>query len=847
MLEIFQELAQPPVLWAWGTTIAIGGFAALGGAALLTPHVQRLVLPELEEEVVGTQVQFEEVMDDGRTIVCYDGALVATISIGGADLEAVSGHVVHALEDARKTWLDQMGKASNVQMIVFSSRRQHDTSGNVNAYTQPIQRELQSRWHRQFRRSFRNGHTVVLWVPAGLANARRVLQEAVTETENRLVDFNPVVLKVGRPGEESPLHGFWASLLNPGRTVRVSAGNEASNVMDVIPTQDDVFSPTLSQAIAQSTILFNDGSQSSEDDGVVEFREGNDTCYMRAVSLAKYGAETSSSIVQRVMSIPNEVTLTQWIEPLEPLVARNVLEHLKRGSQMRPRRQQEVQRAIETIDSDSLNEGGYLCRHMMTAFVFGRTRAAVDKAVENVKLAFGRHNLSYHVEGATVESLYLQMFPPTDPTVRVAGAPTSGGGWLNEIKLFTHNVSGLVSFETPTQGLTTCDWGPKPVTMFRTARGSPYGFCWHVTSDKRAAGHCLVVGMTGSGKTVLMNFLGFASLGYEDAHVFFLDRGRGAYVPVKAFGGEYLHIAMSKRDALLNPFDLDLNEHGKWMVQWLQNHIVKDSSHPVTEALERIVGTLKKLPLEQRSFDEIRDNWPPDLGMQRSNIERFCTDGEYGGVFAAKRDVFAQTKNRLVGIDLGGVLDDPLTTEAVLPYLMYRIEKMMSRSGKPWLVILDEAPAMWRSDAMREWTKTMLQEARKNRGVLVLGIQRAGNLAEHRMEDLVTQCPSRFLFPLDELGEDYRSVFGLDQGDMDVLAGSSPSVERLNRYAVLKREGAGTAVLDIDLSTALKVDGRGDYLNLFRSGISEAQHVDALADRIGDDWVQDVVVKGYPR
>src|SRR3546814_13865044 len=77
-------------------------------------------------------------------------------------------------------------------------------------------------------------------------------------------------------------------------------------------------------------------------------------------------------------------------------------------------------------------------------------------------------------------------------------------------------------------------WGDA-IALMKTSARSPYFFSFH----KRDIGHTLIVGPTGGGKTVIVNFL-MAQAVKSGARQIFVVTDRGARISVLASGGTYL-------------------------------------------------------------------------------------------------------------------------------------------------------------------------------------------------------------------------------------------------------------------------------------------------------------------
>jgi type IV secretion system protein VirB4 len=115
----------------------------------------------------------------------------------------------------------------------------------------------------------------------------------------------------------------------------------------------------------------------------------------------------------------------------------------------------------------------------------------------------------------------------------------------------TLNLAAFNSFHNyPTGKKFNNHWGDA-VTVMDTTSGTPYYFNFHL----RDVGHTTIIGPTGAGKTVLMNFLCAQAQKYQ-CRLFFFDKDRGAEIFLRALGGEYTVIDPSKK-CNFNPLKLD--------------------------------------------------------------------------------------------------------------------------------------------------------------------------------------------------------------------------------------------------------------------------------------------------
>jgi len=353
-----------------------------------------------------------------------------------------------------------------------------------------------------------------------------------------------------------------------------------------------------------------------------------------------------------------------------------------------------------------------------------------------------------------------------------------------------------------------------PIAVFPTVSGSPFRFSFHregSSDSEPPAGHTLVLGETGSGKSVLASLL-ITQARRTGARVFLFDYRRGLEMVTRAMGGAYSSIE-SGRPTGLNPLWVETDDEG---IDWL------------TDWLTRILSPEKELlPLQTRAIlDNVRINadaspklrrWDKfaklfastdDDGEVQRRIEEWAEGGRFGWVFGETAEDTFSLDGDVVGFDLTQILDAQSERErmAVLSYIFRRIERKI-RDRKRTIVLIDEA---WKAidnpyfaTVIEGWLATL----RKQNAVVVMLTQNAGQLARSRVGDRVFSFfPTQILFPDGKSSEDDYAALRLNPAELDVVTSRAPG------RTFLLRDDQGSVVLDGDASSL------GEYLHILGGG-----------------------------
>lgn len=351
--------------------------------------------------------------------------------------------------------------------------------------------------------------------------------------------------------------------------------------------------------------------------------------------------------------------------------------------------------------------------------------------------------------------------------------------------------------------------GP-PLMLTHTAGSTPFRLALH----QGDVGHTMVVGPTGAGKSVLLNFMALQFRRYTGAQVFFFDKGSSARCATYFVGGDFYPLGAGAEDARFQPLaEIDNTDDQGWAAEWIAGLVARQNV-PITPDLKteiwKAVVSLASRPRSQRTLTLFR------ALVQNANVkaalEPFSGAGPYADILDANTTTLGDSDWQT--FEMEALYNRPPAIPATLDYLFHRLERRFN--GRPTLLILDEAwlflddPLF--ADKIREWLKTL----RRRNVSVVFASQSLDDIAKSKIASaLIENCPTRIFLPNDRAEEpntrDLYESFGLSERQIQIIAQAIPKAQ----YYYQSR--SGNRLFELALSPfALAVAGSSsrDDLNL---------------------------------
>lgn len=371
-----------------------------------------------------------------------------------------------------------------------------------------------------------------------------------------------------------------------------------------------------------------------------------------------------------------------------------------------------------------------------------------------------------------------------------------------------------------------------PIAVFPTLHGSSYRFSFHRRGSAQGeppAGHTLILGETGSGKTVLASFL-LAQARRTDTRIFVFDYRRGLEMVTRALGGTYSTIE-SGMPTGLNPLWVETDEEGiGWLTDWLASILSPNEelsslqTRAILENVRRNAGAAPSL----RKWDTFAKQFAStdDEGHVQARVTEWAKGGRFGWVFGETLEDTFSLDGNVVGFDLTQILDAQSDRErtAVLSYIFRRIERQM-RDRTRTIVLIDEA---WKAidnpyfaSVIEGWLATL----RKQNAVVVMLTQNASQLARSKVGDRVFSFfPTQIMFPDGKSSYADYDALRLNAAELDIVTARSAGRN------FLLRDDETSVVLNGDMSPL------GDYLHILGGGTAGLSVAGADFRETPDFW-----------
>ena len=460
-------------------------------------------------------------------------------------------------------------------------------------------------------------------------------------------------------------------------------------------------------------------------------------------------------ILTSILTLPCEFTLTQSMIFINPY---DMVGNMKKQIN---KLQSVGDLAQEQVDELEYGMGGLTAGELMfgdycaTLAVFGDTpQAAADNGARAYSAFLNSGAYRFAKSGHSAPSTWYAQVPNSSERPRSFPKTTENLACTFGI----HNYSYGKKHGNPLGD-------GSAVMPLQTVSKTLFHFNFHFSNPKednigdKIAGHTLILGATGTGKTTLQTSL-LAFVERFNPHLFALDLDRGMELFIRVIGGNYFSLEAGKPTGL-NPFQLpDTPTNREFLYEFVG--ICGRDEHGTLTAQEQkdiqtAINALFEMDFEYRSFSYLLQSIPHDAtnpDSLRVRLSQWCRseNGRFAWVLDNERNLFNPDDFWRIGFDLSDILKDKYKpTEPVLAYLFHLRELMLDKVAAQNGLLANVIEEFWyalRFKFTEELMLKMLKTDRKRGSWLILVSQSPEDAIKADIfPAIVQQTPTKIFLP----------------------------------------------------------------------------------------------------
>ena len=763
------------MLWqtasSFSTIVMIFGIlAAMLIASVFVTKIGNVILPKPRETRVADFLPFSRLDEDGKTIHLRNGSLCRVFEVKGADTTLILPEERAAYAEARKRWVDSMAELEVVSRVI--TLREKVPLYEENTYRdEPLLQSISTKWLDSLHRVFRNRHYIILSV-----NDRKEAMKDLDQASNAMM----TILDMYQPrpiSELSPIGNedkspFWlfARIASPLSRPKPIVHGESGEELNSLLTADYI--------------------HFTKDEGIIRFFNGNREKLAIAVGIRKPGDFMDEQMIADILSIDCEVTVLHNIKAIPFIKANMLLMQQRRMSYLTSFSQNVLQQyntALEWMDQSDA-DGQTLNEYAMSVLVFGDSKEELKFGQEEIEKICRLHNVTPVRDGWAAQTVFFSQFPTYEVYPRT-------------FLYLSRVVACGVCIDKTAEGRQKSDWGPMPLSYFRTITGTPYAFQFHVSEEQYAVAHTALIGPTGQGKTTFFSFMAGQAMRVPDLHTYFFDRNNGAKVFALMQGAPYVRFDGGAESVSLNPFAVpDTPDNRAFLRTWVRDITGGVDAVSEQEIARAVTTAFEYLKPEERLLKNLYKSCFSNGGFMRRELMRWIDDDQYGRIFNSPTDNL-DLSSRYMAFDFTTIFQDPILAPAVISYVMHRIHTLATQKGTPSLIMIDETAPMLEHEMFKESFIVGLREGRKKRQAFLCAFQQPKFLDDHGLGDVIRgQCQTVIFFRNPQANASDYASWNLSPREMNFILGKEFADRK---YAILVSRPAihESVILDVDLYT----------------------------------------------
>nr|BEL13045.1 type IV secretion ATPase [Helicobacter delphinicola] len=777
----------------------------------------RFIVDKALNVLIGVLPTIHSISEESNILGVYDDSFILTTNenlVGIVRLEGMSYSNMDAqdLEEHFSNRQLALDGLENFVVRLYTKRREYILNGAIdtpNEYAKAIMERFE-------RKSIFENHYYIVLETTNKAQGilehhrERLITEDKTSKSvynHKLLHHKAIKLREAIHKVEFALQAYKPSVLSALKVLEFYA--ELINGVDIAL---NVYGGFLSDSYVAGDVLFKKDYFTHQVQG--------QTLYKRLIGVKAYESDTITSMVIDALlhqEIPMDIVFS--LEPLSTHKAFSFLQERARFS-MSNLVKERLAQYQELVKIKRLS----MQKCALNVLIQAPSKEALDTRTQIVLNTLSQGGIVGVVETLGLRVGYFSLFPE-----RI---------YLNHRLRYQTSkaLACLMVFEKQFMGFKANSWGDKPLSVFKHLDASPYLFNFHNQAVRyknnedvpKVNGHTMVIGATGSGKTTLMAFLMASALKYPQLKILAFDRLQGLYSFARYCNANY----HNKKDCGINPLTLpDTVLNREFLQSFYQIMMGVDSMqvsecHNIATTLSSLYNTLKPETFNLLDFKNALYKMPNKHFSLA--LEPYINNP----LFNAMHDS-VDFSCALNVINLDGLSQNAKDLGLLAYYIFYKMMDYARENKGGFLLFLDEFKSYIENDALNSHIYTLITQARKANGVVVLALQDIHQLqGVKNAQSFVRNMGTLIFYPQKNIDtKSLQEYFGVRLSDSErFFLENTPSFAR---QILVKNMGSGISnIVDVDLSSL------GELVSVFNSNTSWVQKVQRLEKEYPNDWRQ---------
>lgn len=718
---------------------------------------------------------------DAHTIIATNRGAFQMIKIDGASFRTADIGGINALHDGLNHHIRNL--ADEDLMIYTHVIRSEDEDYPTGAFQSEFGAWLDAAYRHQLqsKRLFRNDIYVCLFLqPRGLSGSRfanglkRARKSQIEADQDMLEHLHDKATQLTRN-----LSRYGARRLGLVENKRGLVCSEPVSVLRQIITGRYDLMPlvrgSIGAAIYTDRVIF--GREA------LEIRHPAHSTFGAMFGINEYPSTTRPNMLDDLLTAPFRFVLSHSFRCVAKSEAMKSMK-LKEG-RMRNANDPAHSQADELQTArDELMSGNFVMgEHNMSLLIFGEDPATVRGHVSDASTLLANSGAVVAREDLGLESAFW------------AQLPGNHSKRLRPALMTSRNFAALSPLHNYPVGQRSGNiWGDA-VAKLKSSADSAFYFNFHVGD----LGHTGIFGPSGTGKTVVLNFM-LSQLEKRAVKRVLFDKDRGGEIFVRASGGTYLALDTGERTGCAPFKALELTPSNEAFLVSLVTAMLADAQHPFTAEdiarIEAAVSGLVNVPQDQRSVSVLREligfgtGEADDIG---NRLDKWAGNGRLAWVFDGDTDEISLDAD-LIGFDITAFLDQPTVRNPLMMYLMHRVEQLIT--GQRIAIFIDEFWKALEDPYFVAFVKDKLKVIRKQNGIVVASTQSTSDVVMSPISrTVIEQCATLIFFRNDRVTEaDLVVEFGLTHKEFQIVR------NELSIGQFLVKQGSNSVVCELDLT-----------------------------------------------